>query len=76
MKDVPDIGEQFADANDEVDFHDPNGNGWTLVTLTADDVRADFRKVTDVRAETFTASDVTAYVSRRTEDGMTPLEQA
>ncbi|MEM7637438.1 MAG: alkaline phosphatase D family protein [Pseudomonadota bacterium] len=76
MKDVPDIGAQFADANDEVDYHDANGNGWTLVTLTADDVRADYRKVTDVRAETFTASDVIAYVSRRTDEGMTPLEQA
>ncbi|MEO1187893.1 MAG: alkaline phosphatase D family protein [Pseudomonadota bacterium] len=76
MKDVPDLGAQFADANAEVDFYDPNGNGWTMVTLTADDVRADYRKVSDVRAETFTASDVTAYISRRTDDGMTPLEPA
>ena len=40
MKDVPDLGAQFADANDEVDFYDPNGNGWTMVTLTTDEVRA------------------------------------
>ena len=38
--------------------------------------KTDYRKVSDVRAETFTASDVTAYVSRRTDDGMTPLEPA
>ena len=74
--DVPDLGAQFAEANEEVEFYDPDGNGWTLVTLTADEVRADYRKVTDVTAETYSASDVTSYVSRRTEDGMTPLEQA
>ncbi len=74
MKDVPDIGAQFAEANPEVEFHDPFGNGWTMVTLTADEVRADYRKVSDVKAETFTASEVVTYVSKRTEDGMTPLE--
>lgn len=76
MKDVPDLGEQFADANPEVDFYDPFGNGWTIVTLTADEVRADYRKVSDVKAETFTASDVITYVSKRTENGMTPLQTA
>lgn len=74
MKDVPDLGTQFSDANPEVDFYDPFDNGWTIVTLTADEVRADYRKVSDVKAETFTASDVISYVSKRTEDGMTPLE--
>jgi len=74
MKDVPDLGAQFSDANPEVDFYDPFDNGWTIVTLTADEVRADYRKVSDIKAETFTASDVISYVSKRTEDGMTPLE--
>lgn len=76
MKDVPDLGTQFADANSEVDFHDPFGNGWTMVTLTAEEVRADYRKISDVKAETFTASDVVSFVSRRTDDGMTALESA
>lgn len=74
MKQVPDIGPQFAAANPEVDFYDPFGNGWTLVTLTAETVQADFKKVSDVKAETYTASEVISYVSRRTDDGMTPLE--
>lgn len=76
IKEVPDLGTQFADANDEVDFYDPFGSGWTLVTLTKDEARADYKKVTDVTAETYTASDVTTYVSRRTAEGMTPLESA
>ncbi len=76
MKEVPDIGEQFADANPEVDFYDPAGNGWTLVTLTGDKARADYKKVSDVRLETYTASDVATYVSRRDGDGLTALESA
>ena len=75
MKDVPDIGQQFADANPEVDFYDPNDNGWTLVTLSKDEARADYKKVSDVTAEDYTASDVTTYVTRRDGDGMTPLEK-
>ena len=74
MKQVPDIGPQFAVANPEVDFYDPFDNGWTLVTLTSDAVQADFKKVSDVKLETYTASEVVSYVSRRTDDGMTPLE--
>ncbi|MEO1660024.1 MAG: alkaline phosphatase D family protein [Pseudomonadota bacterium] len=76
MKDVPDIGAQFADANEEVDFYDPLDNGWTLVTLTKDQVQADYRKVTDVTAETYSTADVASYVSDRTADGMTPLKPA
>ena len=74
MKDVPDLGQQFADANPEVVFHDTEGNGWTLVTLTSDEARADYKKVTDVTAETYTSSDVAAFAAERVGDGMTPLK--
>lgn len=73
MKAVPDIGQQFADANAEVDFYDPNGNGWLLVTLTQDQARADYKKVTDVTQETYSVSDVAAYATQRSGAGMTPL---
>jgi alkaline phosphatase D len=74
IKEVPDLGPQFEAANPEVDFHDPFGNGWSLITLSKDDVRADFKKVSDIKTETFTSSDVVSYVSTRTDDGMTPLK--
>ena len=74
MKDIPDLGQQFADANPEVVFHDTEGNGWTLVTLTRDEARADYKKVTDVTAETYTSSDVAAFAAERVGDGMTPLK--
>ena len=76
MKQVPDIGPQFVEANPEVDYYDPFDNGWTMVTLTKDQVKADYRKVTDVTAETYSTTDVISYVSDRTDDGMTPLKQA
>lgn len=75
MKAVDDIGVQFADANPEVDFYDPHGNGWILVTLTKDEARADYKKVSDVRLDTYTASEVTSYKSGRTADGMTALSK-
>ena len=76
IKDVPDLGAQFVDANPEVDFYDPFDNGWVLVTLTQDEARADYKKVTDVTQETYTSSDVATYVTMRDGDGMTPLQSS
>lgn len=76
IKDVPDLGAQFEEANAEVDYHDPFDNGWTLVTLTQSEARADFKKVTDVTQETFTSRDVATYVTARDGDGMTPLQSS
>lgn len=73
MKDVPDLGAQFAAANPEVDYHDPNGNGWTLVTLNATDVSAEYRKVTDVTQEGFTSRVVASYATSRDGDSLLPL---
>jgi len=75
IKDVPDLGPQFVDANPEVDFHDPFDNGWVLVTLTADEARADFKKVSDVTSETYTTSEVASYLSKRDGDSLTALEK-
>ena len=74
IKEVPDLGAQFVDANPEVDFYDPFDNGWVLVTLTQDEARADYKKVTDVTQETYTSSDVATYVTMRDGDRMTPLQ--
>ncbi|MEM9571074.1 MAG: alkaline phosphatase D family protein [Pseudomonadota bacterium] len=73
MKDVLDLGAQFAAANPEVDYHDPNGNGWTLVTLNASDVSAEYRKVTDVTQEGFTSRVVANYATSRDGDSLLPL---
>ena len=74
IKEVPDLGAQFEEANAEVNFYDPFDNGWILVTLTQDEARADYKKVTDVTQETYSSSDVATYVTTRDGDGMTPLK--
>ena len=76
IKEVPDLGAQFEEANAEVDFHDPFDNGWILVTLTQDEARADYKKVTDVTQETYTSNEVATYVTTRDGDGMTPLQSS
>jgi len=75
IKEVPDLGQQFVDANPEVDFYDPFDNGWTVVTLTKDEVRADYRKVSDVTQETFEARAVTSFAAQRDGGGLTKLRQ-
>ena len=75
MKAVDDIGEQFVAANPEVDFYDPNDNGWTLVTLTKDTATADYKKVSDVRLPTYTTSEVASFETSRQGSGMTALKR-
>lgn len=75
MKDVPDLGAQFAAANPEVDWYDPNGNGWVLITLTETTAAADYRKVSDVTAETYTAQTVAQFETQQTEGTLTPLRR-
>ncbi len=74
MKAVDDIGAQFAAANPEVAYYDPHGNGWTLVTLTDKQVRADYVKISDVTAPDFSAERTAGWSARRAGKGFTPLE--
>lgn len=75
MPDIADLGDQYAAANPEVDWHDPHGNGFAVVTLTKDRVHADFVKVSDVTRPDYTADTVARFESRREGEGMTPLRR-
>jgi alkaline phosphatase D len=72
---VDGLGAMFEEQNPEVGHYDPNGNGFTLVTLTADGVRADYVKVSTITGEDYTAETVTRLATRRSGPGMTPLEK-
>ncbi|MEO0466063.1 MAG: alkaline phosphatase D family protein [Pseudomonadota bacterium] len=72
---VDDLGAQFVDANPEVDYHDPHGNGFTLLTLTPSGVRADFVKVSTIREKDYSADVSSSWVTRADGDGMTPLSE-
>ena len=73
VKDIPNLGALFAEANEDVDWYDPNGNGYTLVTLTADRVVGEFYKVSTIAETAYTAEKVASFVTRRDDDGMTAL---
>jgi len=73
VKAMPDLGQQIADANEEIIWHDPFGHGYTLVTLTRDDVSAAFRKVSTVYSPEYTAETVAAFKATYSKDGVTEL---
>lgn len=75
IKDVPDIGDQFADTNEEVDWYDPNDNGWTLVTLTKDTVQADYQKISSILDPNFTTQTVATFSANRNKNGLSPLKR-
>jgi len=67
--DVPTLGRMFSDENEEVQWHDPNGSGFTLLTLDADAVQADFYKVSDVTEAGYTLQRVTGFRTQRDQSG-------
>ena len=75
MPGVDDLGVQYAEANPEVDYHDPHGNGFTLLTLTPSDVQADFIKVSTVLETEYQAEVSAQWATSADGDGMTPLSE-
>ena len=73
VKNVPDLGEQVAEANPEVVWHDPFGHGYTLVTLTPTTARAVFRKVSDIYGETFSIETVAGFEAAAEAAGVSAL---
>ncbi|HBT35400.1 MAG TPA: alkaline phosphatase, partial [Hyphomonas sp.] len=61
IKGIPDLGEQFADANPEVNWHDPFNRGYTIVTLSKDTARAEYRTVSNILSRDYTVETVAVY---------------
>lgn len=76
VKAMPDLGQQIADANDEIIWHDPFGHGFTVVTLKADEVSAAFHKVSTVYAPAYTTEQVAAFKAGHVAGGVTALSPA
>lgn len=66
---VEGLGQMFVDANLEVDWHDPDGSGYTLLELRAEEVSAQFFKVSDVTQPDYTLTPVARFRSRVTNKG-------
>ncbi|MCA8901982.1 MAG: alkaline phosphatase D family protein [Hyphomonas sp.] len=76
VKDVPELGKLFSDANKDVDWHDPFGHGYILVTLSADSATAEFRKVSDILSPDWTLETASVWKSEPKEGGVTCLKPA
>ncbi len=61
VADVPDLGQQFVDANEEIDWYDPTGNGFLLVTLTRDAAQAEYVKVSTIETDQYEAETVARF---------------
>ncbi|MEM9738296.1 MAG: alkaline phosphatase D family protein [Pseudomonadota bacterium] len=72
---VDGLGDMFEAVNPEVDHYDPHGNGFTLVTLTTEGVRADYVKVSSVLENDYTAETSARYATRKAGAAMTKLER-
>jgi alkaline phosphatase D len=76
VKAMPDLGQQIADANDEIIWHDPFGHGYTVVTLTAGEVQATFRKVSTIYAFDYAAETAASFKAAYARGGVTELSPA
>ncbi|MAP95651.1 MAG: alkaline phosphatase [Ponticaulis sp.] len=70
---IENMGQLFADANEDVVWHDPFGNGFTMLTLTPEKAVADFYKVTTVLEEDFAVEWVAGYETTLDGGKVTPL---
>ena len=73
VKAMPDLGTLISDVNPEVVWHDPFSHGYTLVTLTRENARADYRTVSTIYAPVYTASTVASYAAGIDKGGVTQL---
>ncbi|MGH1370593.1 MAG: alkaline phosphatase D family protein [Cellvibrionaceae bacterium] len=67
---VDNLGELFSDANEDVVWHDPHGNGFTLIELTSGDVKAAFFKVSAINEPEYTLAQVAEFRTQRDSGGV------
>jgi alkaline phosphatase D len=76
VKAIPDLGAQIADVNDEIVWHDPFGHGYTLVTLTGGDARAEYKKVSTIYAAEYATETAAAFKAFAAPGGFSALSKA
>ena len=76
VKDVPDLGEQIAAANPDIEWHDPFGHGYILVTLTPDEALAEYKKVSDIISPEWTLETKSTWKALPEEGGISRLMPA
>ena len=73
IKDIPDLGEQVMAANEDVVWHDPFSRGYTVVTLTPEAARAEYRTVSNILSHDYSVETVAVYETRQQDGKLTDL---
>lgn len=66
---VTGLGEMFADANEDVVWHDPVGGGYALLDITADAITAQFFKISDVSQPRYVSQLIATARTERSSTG-------
>ena len=72
---LPNLGELFSDANASVEWFDPFGSGYTLLTLTSQTARADYFKVSTISEPSFETELVATFEATAETDGVSALKR-
>ncbi len=75
VRGVDDLGEQFVQANEEINWHSPDGHGYTLLDFTVEDVSARFIEVSSIMQAEFDTHTAVQFRTKRVGSGMTPLQE-
>jgi len=65
LQGVENLGQMYVDANDEVEWFDPDGNGFTLLEISTETARAEFYKVSTVTERGYSLSRVAGFETVR-----------
>lgn len=75
VRKVDDLGAQFVQANEEINWHAPDGHGYTVLDLTQDDVSARFIEVSSIMQAEFETRTAAQLRTERAGSGMTSLQE-
>ena len=71
VTDIPNLGDLTTEANPDVIWHDPFNRGYTIVSLTPDTARAEYRVVSNILSKEFVTETAAVYESRQQGDSVT-----
>jgi len=70
-----DFGRMFAEANDDVVWHDEGSRGFVLVSFTRDTVEASYQRVDTIYSKEFGVAERARFRAKRSPDGVSALEK-